>query len=344
MYGNPTSNSSRGANGQDQNDYAQQRQLVTKELELMHQYCTSTYETLAMRPSGMHSASHVMPRLGLEHPFLLDALFAFTSLHIAYLTPSEALPRLVDASRYQSQALAYCRQQLPILSAAECQAMFHCSAALGMLHLAFRAVDPDLQASTRPTETAHQLAHLWRGSVYILKTSSDLLDADTYYSLFPPRGCGDHDPETLAPRIEEFLETLRRRAAHYGHSKPSTPRRDTSTMDLSPSVINAGDHEPGTEYIAAIDSLQDVFAVHRHEPNRVLAWLVLVGAPFMDALSRQEPLACGVVLLWSVAFGELDNKWWATGYRRQLVDELAPLISEIDSEFADLAAWVRSRT
>lgn len=81
-----------------------------------------------MRSSVTHNALIVVPRLGLEHPFLLDAIFGFTSLHLAYLKPSESHSRIADASRYQSQALAYCRQQLPVLTAVECQAMFYCSA------------------------------------------------------------------------------------------------------------------------------------------------------------------------------------------------------------------------
>lgn len=309
----------------------------------MHQYSTSTYQTLSMRPDAVHSALNIMPRLGLEHPFLLDALFAFTSLHLAYLKPAEAQVRIVDASRYHSQALAYCRQQLPMLSAAECQAMFHCSAALGMMALAFRAVDTDIQADSRPTETAHQLAHLWRGTVYILRTSSDLLDADTYHTLFPPRNVSNTSREKLPSEVEGFLGILRRRASQEGQSQPTTPRCDQLLTAFSPGNVSTGEPDAGTEHFAAIDSLEEVFAVYNHEPNRILAWLVLVGPLFMDALAGQQPLACAITLLWSITFRKLECKWWTTGFRQQLVEELVPIVSGVDSELAELAAWVQSQ-
>lgn len=310
----------------------------------MHQYCVSTHETIAMRSPAAHSALFTMPRLGLEHPFLLDALFSFTSLHMAYLKPSEARSRLVDASRYQSQALAYCRQQLPILSAAECQAMFHCSAALGMIALAFRTVDPDTQHNLRPTDTLHQLAQLWRGTLLILRSSADLVNADDYHIIFPPPNNEDLSQEILHPKVEEYLELLRRKAIQYGHSKPTTPRRDTDSTSITTGRFAAGEHEPGTEHSAAIGLLQGVFAVHRTGPNKVLAWLVLVGSTFMDYVSTHDPLASAIVLLWSVTFRELDSMWWATGFRQQLVSELAPMVSGFDPEFADLAAWVDHQT
>lgn len=309
----------------------------------MHQYCISTHETLTLRSPAAHTMLSVVPRLGLEHPFLLDAIFAFTSLHLAYLKPSEAHSRMLDASRYQSQALAYCRQQLPILSGAECQAMFYCSATLGMIAMAFRTVDPDTQANLRPTGTAYQLAQLWRGTGFIKETAADLIDADTYHILFPQHG-SPANREMLSPRVEEFLELLRRKAGLCKHSRPATPRRDTDKTNVMPGLSIASDHETGPDYMAAIDSLQELFSKYRQSPNRVLAWLVAVGAPTMDAMSNQEPLASAIVLLWSITFGELDGIWWTTGFRREFVNELVPLVSAVDSEFAELAAWVASQT
>lgn len=186
------------------------------------------------------------------------------------------------------------------------------------------------------------MAQLWRGTSLILKTSADLVDADTYQIIFPPPEYSDLDQEILSPRVEDALELLRRKASEYGHSKAGTPRRDTEIGDLATNSLRPS--EPGTEYFAAIESLQETFTAHRRYPNRVLSWLVVAGSPFMDAVHAHEPLACAIFLLWSVTFHVLDNMWWATGFRRQLVNELVPVVSVKDPELAELAAWVESQT
>lgn len=212
-----------------------------------------------------------------------------------------------------------------------------------MLTLASRAVDPETQINLRPTGTAYQLAHLWRGTHFIKETSADLVDANTYQILFPPPDYQELSRETLEPRVEEFLELLRRKASQYRHSRPATPRREINTTDHVQDKLLTSDHESGNEYLAAIDLLQETFAVHRHIPNKVLAWLAIVGSSFMEAVNNQEPLASAITLFWSVTFRELDNMWWATGFRRELVNELVPLVSGVDPEFSELATWVASQ-
>lgn len=304
-----------------------------RQLELMHQYTAHTYHTLAINPQPPETQLN-LPVLAFEHEFLLDTIFATASLHIAFLRPEEAQSRVADAVRYHSRALVSTRQRLAQLNASECRAMFHCSAQLGLIILAFRAVDVDNAQKPPPTDTLMQLGQLWRGTHLILMASKDLIDPEMYQVFFPQPGWGLPD-QSLDSELSSILESLRQKARN--DSKAEDVMDVIVPMDLKVST----EGEPRTACLEAIGKLQILFSICEPEPSRILAWIVETPPVFWELVSGQDRLACAIVLLWSVTLGQFQDRWWALGFRRQIIDELIPIVGDSDLELAEVVRWVR---
>ncbi|KAI5363708.1 putative zn(2)-C6 fungal-type DNA-binding domain-containing protein [Septoria linicola] len=308
-------------------------QAHIKQLELMHQFASDTYATLAIRPHGPITQQFELPKLAFENAFLLDTVFAITSLHLAYLRPNEAQWRIADAARYQAQAIAATRQRVAKLEASECRAMYHCSSQLGVIALAFRAVDFDSADASTPSETLRQLSQLWRGTWSILLASRELISPEDYDMFFPPPGWALAPDQTLTPVLDSFLDMLRTKAK-------SNPGAKNVIVPFGPGVSMEDDGSTGC--LVAIGKLQILFQLCDPEPSRILAWLVEVPQSFWELVSERDPLASAVVLLYSITYRNLEDHWWAKGIRHQLADELSPIVAMADPELAEIAKWIQS--
>lgn len=299
----------------------------------MHQFASDTYTTLSFKPAGPTTQRSELPKLAFKHAFLLDTLFAITSLHLAYLRPHEAHWRIADAARYQSQAIAATRLRVQKLEASECCAMYHCSSQLGVIALAFRAVDLNSEHASTPSETFRQLSQLWRGTWSILVASRDLISPEDYEMFFPAPDWALEPDRKPTPMLDSFLDTLTSKAK-------ANPHATDVIVPFGPGV--SMEKESSTGCLVAIGKLRVLFHLCEPEPSRILAWLAEVPQVFWDLVSEQNPLACAIVLLYSVTYKNLEQHWWAKGVRHQIADELSPIVTKADPDYVDIAAWVQS--
>lgn len=317
----------------------------------MHQYCTSTYETISLGPRPGSTQLIEVPRLAFAHEFLLDTVFAMTCLHLAYLNPTEAHVHIADAMRYHSRALVSYRQRLENLQASECRALYHTSAKLGLIPLALRAVDEETAAAQRPTETLIQLSSLWRGTTLVLNATKELIDPETYSVMFPYPDWDHRQDKSFGDTSQRFLDFLRERV-----KGGEDFQADTSSTILVPSIhVDDDEDEPmsGTPttvagsdpisiYLDAIDQLQGLYRAVRLEKSRILAWLVFIPPHFHEHLAQQQPLALAIVLMYSVFVRDLEEHWWAKGFHGALLNEVVPIVAALGVEFAEMAEWART--
>lgn len=130
-----------------------------------------------------------------------------------------------------------------------------------------------------------------------------------------------------------LLERLRERA------KVLEPRPASSP--ISPGSRHA-EEERSEVYSEAIDKLQKLFQARQREPPAILAWLVSIPASFLEDITRGEPLAVVIGLLYTVLLRELSHLWWAKDFQVQLMEELIQLVPSSDVELAEIAAWVQA--
>lgn len=84
------------------------------EIELIHHYLTDTYKSLAQGDQATTASNLLIdiPRLALQHSELLDAIFAFTALHIASKRPQSAAHWTGLALEDEHRALGTLRQSI----------------------------------------------------------------------------------------------------------------------------------------------------------------------------------------------------------------------------------------
>lgn len=307
----------------------------------MHHYCTSTYETISLGPRPGSTQLIEVPRLALAHEFLLDTVFAMTCLHLAYLNPPNAQIHVADAMRYHSRALVSYRQRLENLVAAECRALYHTSAKLGLIPMALRQVDEETAASQRPTETLIQLSSLWRGTTLILNATKELIDPYTYEAMFPYPDWDPRRDKSFNENGQRFIDFVRQRAKHGGDLTNITSSMMAPTQDNEHMVI---DGESVPVYLDTIDQLQSLYQSVRLEKSRILAWLVFTPPQFHEYVAQQQPLAMAIMLLYSVFMRDFEVYWWAGNFQKELLKEVVPFVSALGPEFAEMAEWAETCT
>lgn len=312
-----------------------------KQLELMHHYCTSTYETISLGPRPGSTQLIEVPRLALQHEFLLDTVFAMTCLHLAYLNPTEAQVHIADAMKYHSRALVSYRQRLVNLQASECRALYHTSAKLGLIPLALRAVDEETTVSQRPTETLIQVASLWRGTTLVLNATKELIDPYTYEVMFPYPEWDQRRDKSFDENSQKFIDFLRQMAQDGELSNDVLPPAVASVLEDEQMQI---DGEPKPVYVDAIDQLQGLYQAVRLEKSRILAWLVFIPQQFHGYLAQQQPLAMAIILLYSVFVRDFEAHWWAGNFHKELLKEVVPIVSAMGPEYAEMAEWAQTCT
>jgi hypothetical protein len=302
--------------------------------------------------------------MAMANPSLRDALFSLTSLHLATERPEDAIRLANDAVRYQTSALAACREGLSNLTASgsQCRAMFHSSALLGISAMALHCIRSRFNAAPRPSETLLESAELWRGTGLMLSTAQSILDAKTFKSFFPLP-----DWFTLVGAIRdenapahENLEKLRARvlkfdpATDLAFQHPPTPSPSPVGGGSEPSHSPAGGDaaSPGgipitqrvsedrpKAYFGTIDKLQKLFHVRNPESPAILNILIEVSPLFLQDMVAGVPLAAAIGLMYTVLMRELQSHWWAHDYQLQLMEELVSYIPPDDIELRAIAAW-----
>ncbi|PMD46874.1 hypothetical protein L207DRAFT_480806 [Hyaloscypha variabilis F] len=104
-------------------------------LELLYHFTISTSRTIA-RDQAEESVWQVsVPRLALDHPFLMQGIFAIAALHLAHLRPGERDKYSVLAADHLQTALQSYRVALLKIDRENCHAVLACSALIVALSL-----------------------------------------------------------------------------------------------------------------------------------------------------------------------------------------------------------------
>jgi hypothetical protein len=302
--------------------------------------------------------------MAIANPSLRDALFSLTSLHLATERPDDAIRLADDAVRYQTSALAACREGLSNLTASgsQCRAIFHSSALLGVSAMALHCIRSRFNAAPRPSETLLESAELWRGTGLMLHTAQSILDSETFKSFFP---LPDWFTLVGVARDEnapahENLERLRARvrmfdpATDLAFQYPPTPSPSPAGGSepsqspaggdaASPENVHIANKRPTEDripaYLHTIDKLSKLFHVRNPESPAILNILIEISPLFLQDLVAGAPLAAAIGLMYTVLMRELQAHWWAHDYQLQLMEELISYIPPDDAELRSIAAW-----
>ncbi|PLB49614.1 C6 zinc finger domain protein [Aspergillus steynii IBT 23096] len=112
--------------------------LNLSDLELMMQWCNSTYQSLTRARQTEYIWRCCVPEEALSHPFLMHGILALSALHLARTKSDHRGPVYLDtAVGHQNRALAFFRDRLSDINESNAKAMFAFASVVVMYALAF---------------------------------------------------------------------------------------------------------------------------------------------------------------------------------------------------------------
>ncbi|USW59487.1 Putative zn(2)-C6 fungal-type DNA-binding domain-containing protein [Septoria linicola] len=301
------------------------------ELQLMHRWSTSTFESMASEISGDREVWRVMvPETATKYDFLLNSMFALTAFEMAYKKPAESNQHISTALEYQTQAFAKFRNDLSRLVAGDAEdeahdALLYCSILLMVLALA-SSTQPALRGSMIDNTIIH--FELVRGVSVVMLKKPECIKAH-------PLVCNVPDLMSL-PRgeySERFAEAFRMLNEINEKRAPSTTS-DTNEAQTD----NTKDVYLACKY--AIWWLEYLTATCQEMKLRgfLLAWISLAGDDFVKTLKASDHVALLALMWWGVVLNPLGYEYWyGEEYGSTLAGEVVEMLAGLpDPRFEEL--------
>ncbi len=258
-------------------------------MELLHHFCTVTFETLTPEPAQQRIWQSIAIKFGLSFPFLLHEILAIAALHLAHCKPERQSHYCTKATELQSHALNGFNAIEKNVGVSNCGAIMLFTSLLALHVLA----DP---SRSRGLNFSEYLDH-FLGCINLMRGVRQVVIQDwwPYLSeseLKPLLTVGDPKKPYLIPDECRELAEL------------------TRNPDLGAASIKA--------YDDAIDRLQWNFAVSEvpsqtHSTIRwLLAWPAQLKDDYLELLNERRPEAL-IILAYYGALLHFYRGSWAAG-------------------------------
>lgn len=135
---------------------------TTRDLELMHHYCVSSCETMALREDIRYVWRVVFPQDGYRHRFVMHGLLALSALHKAYLFPAKRQEYLNLSASHHTLGLERFRALLSDVGEDNWRAML-CFAWIIVVHVCSLAARSENGCIAAPITSTWELFSVVRG-------------------------------------------------------------------------------------------------------------------------------------------------------------------------------------
>ncbi|KAI0427332.1 hypothetical protein F5Y09DRAFT_35899 [Xylaria sp. FL1042] len=286
------------------------------ELELFHQFITSTSLTLAFDPTVRSFWRVNVPQSGFSHPYVLKSVFAIAALHLARLRPQQRDVLVEQAMMHYTAASSTALPLIPTATGENFPPIFHFSMLTTIitfarprtpdnLLLVSNGILPDWLIVTRGIRVLLQS----EGEAVL---SMSCLDALFYMGmkLSTAWETADQEHEGLA----ELEDNIRR------NSQPQ----------------KVGELCHGILTLKRCFNLYAMEGYSEEERMRsALLWLVKIPDPFIELLKGHDSEAMCVLAFFCVLLKRLDHLWWIEGWAFHLIERI---YSTLDSKYR---LWIR---
>lgn len=275
--------------------------------------------SLCTAESEYHVWQVVIPRLALQHDFLMNGILALASLHIANtIEPQASLAYIDTALQYHNLTFAPFRAAIDNLTPHNCEAVLAQSIVTTVIGIALPRVTAPRDESSNMTENIILVFELLQGVRKIIAIGRSWIKL------------------TLFTRQKELSES--------GHLRLDFETglafdRLATLNEESLATIDPDQYQINKNVIAHLRHCYTLFA-NSSDPANVLAWLAAVDKGFVDNVRCRQPLALLILMHWGVFLGELDGTWWwARNSGRALVSELLRALRPGDVRWASSLSW-----
>ena len=322
------------------------------DLELLHRYSNSTWQTLTVRDDDAVTLVHrnAIPQLSLSHPYLLYAILSITAAHSNTLTPSKRVEE--QALYYRQRTFAEYSKALGQVTAENYESVL----VTGMLLLSLiptpetETVDGDahlkwMDTFLKMSEGLRILASL-RWAVGIEKLSIYPLICRELRTLPPPPVFSVADNRHLHTRIGPVGTTPEHpnppSTYYMQHTEASPVFLPPPLMEL---LVSLSDAESGSGLIdmhantlyPVLHALSPIFlSLYYYHLNpdffvRIFVFCSFLMPDFLLLVRNREPRALVLIAWWFALAGLAPRGWWVG----QSVEKVVAAVGQIVTERGD---------
>ncbi|KAJ5032916.1 uncharacterized protein L3040_009505 [Drepanopeziza brunnea f. sp. 'multigermtubi'] len=279
------------------------------DLELLHNFVTSTAFTIHTDPTMKIAWQINMPQVGFQYDFVMRGILALSALHMAHYKPEKRDFYIQQAMLQHQIGLRIASEVLSNVSSENCTGVYAFSTLAVLYTMASPRKSWDLLL-VGENALAHWL-YLMKGTSFT-NTFEEQLRQGALGSMF----------------IAEGRQSQMR--AQYMADKSA---RDDPLGELSNLIAqNSLDLANKSDYLAAIETLRHCFVFYErggppgYETGDVFTWIFGVTEQFLQLLGQHTQEALTIFAHFCVILKKLDSHWWMQGWSTHLVSRIWDLL------------------
>ena len=292
--------------------------LNALDLELLHNFCTSTCYTLHGDPTLKTLWRVTAPQLGFTHDFVMRGILAISALHLAHSRPNQREKFISQAMLHNQAGLVAVTAILPNITKENCSAIYLFSIITFLLTLASPRKPGDLLVMGK-SGLAEWLT-LFRGVQVIVSSFQEELRSGVLGPMF---SIGKRRSQSRNKQSDSAEEDLNLSHLRYAIRQNIT---DSHLLDI---------------YMGAVNELQKSFAVaysgvyQALESSDVFIFLFCVSEEYLILLKDHTQESLAIFAYFCVITKRLESNWWSEGWSDHLMSQLYALLD------AEHRLWIR---
>lgn len=299
--------------------WQQEPALNILDLELLHNFCTSTCYTTHSHPAIKTLWRVNVPQLGFSYDFVMRGILALSALHLAHSRPDQRDKFISQAMAHNQVALRTVTALLPNITKENCSAVYLFSVIEFILTLASPRKPGDLLVMGQ-SGLAEWLT-LFRGVQVIVMSFHEELQSGILGPMFAigsRRSLQRNEQASGATEEDQHLADLR----YVIQQSVTDPRH----LDV---------------YMFAINELQKSFAVaysgaqQALESSDVFIFLFRVSGDYLSLLKDRTQESLAIFAHFCIVANKIENHWWAQGWSDHLMSQIYAMLDE------EHRLWVR---
>lgn len=260
----------------------------------MHHYANTVCDVVGVREDLVYLWRDYVPKLAVQHPFLLHGILALSALHLAHLRPESSAQHLQICDKHQAVAIAKFRSIL--LSPVDHQladARFALSATLAVSCMARGCVGVEPRALDMNTIT--ELFILTRGIRDMIRLSFEQVSTGSKAPLLNIRHSPVPTDVDLPSSVSACFVACEQMLATYGMDPDALQHCETALLELQKMYQNIA-HILRTGHI---------------ELGDIARWQVMVSMEYITLIQAHHPPALIILAHYAAAMTAVDTAWHA---------------------------------
>ncbi|KAL4797389.1 hypothetical protein BDV19DRAFT_44728 [Aspergillus venezuelensis] len=295
------------------------QELNIQDLELMMQWCTTTYRSVSRNNTVEGIWQAVVPREAMRHPFLMHGLLALSALHLAVSSDDEMRDQYIKTSKaHQKQAML----GLDKISGKLKQHHSNAAFTLSNIMMIFSFALPEISGRTPGQSSIDDLYDVFTST----RKSGDVLSNIADW-------VGDGE---LKPLLQNEKATPK---------MPDTSRLAIMSLtQLNANLDRQDPHHNKALFDTTIKHLSSALdKVSRGGEAMIVAfqWIFQVPEKYLELLQRRDSLALVILAHYAVILHFLRRHWWMDEWGIRVIREIG---QHLDADWRNRITWVLDAT